>query len=125
LVAAANVAKADVQALVAGYVDLARANGAEPPERVRGHVAAEIKKLAVEGYPAETIEAALRLMFERRLHPSVLPSLLVEVQAGPRRDREHPADRMARVLREAGMRDTSRIDDIDGDAYEIADEDDH
>jgi hypothetical protein len=114
-----------VQSLVGFYCDLLKADGVPRSDDQVGHVAKRVRKLVDDGVPAQTITEALRLMHEKQLNPSTLPSLITEATLGPRRDNEHPADRMARVLREAGMRDTSRIDDIDGDAYEIADEDDH
>jgi hypothetical protein len=88
---------ANAQALVAFYVDRCREIGADPPRRVVGHVAQQLGQLAAEGYDQPTLEAALALMLDRRLHPSTLPSLIVEAQAGPGRTaREHIADRLAR-----------------------------
>lgn len=90
--------KANPQALVARYVDLARELDIRVPRRVVGQVAQQVGQLAGEGYPAATIERALVLMLERRLHPSTLQSLMVEAQAGPARPRrpEHVVDRLAR-----------------------------
>jgi hypothetical protein len=84
---------------VAFYVHRSRELGANPPRRVIGHVAREVGELAGEGFDAPTIEAALALMLERRLHPSTLPTLILEARAGPPPPRRtaHPADRLARV----------------------------
>jgi hypothetical protein len=52
---------------------------AQPPERVRGHMAREINGLLGEGFEPEQIRAGMRLMFSRRrLHPSLLASFVPE-----------------------------------------------
>lgn len=90
------------QELVAGYVDLLRANGSPAPRRLVGQVAKQVGELAREGIPGELIRRALELLFERRLNPAVLPSLIPEASAGPRAG-EHIADRLYRQsLEEAG-----------------------
>jgi Helix-turn-helix domain len=88
------------QALVAGYVDLLKASGSPAPRRLVGQVAHQVGELVSEGVPAETIERALRIMLERRLNPSTLPSLIPEAAAGPARrrrsGREHVVDELFR-----------------------------
>jgi hypothetical protein len=81
---------------VAGYVDLVRELGEPPPRRLVGQVARFIGELLSDGVSAPTIPRALVLMVERRLNPATLPSLVPEAAAGPRRDREHPADALYR-----------------------------
>lgn len=73
------------QSLVGEYVEKVRALGAEPAERAKGQVARQIKELLSEGQPLETISGAIGLLVERRLHPSTLPTLLLEAAAGPAR----------------------------------------
>lgn len=73
------------QSLVGEYVDQVRALGAEPAARAKGQVARQIGELLSEGQPFETIQGAIGLLVERRLHPSTLPTLLLEATAGPAR----------------------------------------
>src|SRR5262249_46334624 len=114
-----TVGRANPQALVAFYIDRCREVGADPPQRVIGQVARQLGELAGEtanGRPkcdGPTLEVALALMLAKRLPPSMLPSLVVEAQAGPAAPRraarpEHPADA---ALRRAGV-DPSRL--LDG-----------
>jgi hypothetical protein len=86
------------QELVRRYVDRLRAEGIPVPRKQVGHVAGMVGELARDGVPAETIERALELMHERRLHPSTLASLVIEAAAGPG-SREHPADQLYDQLR--------------------------
>jgi hypothetical protein len=86
------------QALVAYFVTYCRELGAEPAESERGHLGRIVASLARQ-FPAEVIEAAIRLMVDRNLNPAALPSLMREAQLGPARPRnEHIADQMARRL---------------------------
>lgn len=73
------------QALVAEYVDQVQALGAKPAARAKGQVARLVGELLAEGQPVETISGAISLLVERRLHPSTLPTLLLEATAGPAR----------------------------------------
>lgn len=77
-------ATTSAQALVGEYVDAVRAIGAIPPRQVIGQVARGVKALIDDGFDAEAIRRALALLVERRLHPSTLPSLMIEAQAGGR-----------------------------------------
>ncbi len=80
------------QALVATYIDEAREAGYDPPRRMVGHTARMVGELLAEGQDADTVMAALRLMTERRLHPSTLPSLIAEAALGPPRRRAAISD---------------------------------
>jgi hypothetical protein len=94
------VPHANAQALVAWYVDRVRELGAEPPKRAVGQVARQVGELTGEGFDEEVIRAALGLMVERRLHPAVLPSLMLEAQAGPpARRANNPTDDLWEELR--------------------------
>jgi hypothetical protein len=110
------------QALVAFYIDTWRAEGVEPPRRLVGQTAREIGKLVDEGYTSETIAEALRLMIAARItSPTALPKFILEAQAGPRRDREHPVDRNFREATGVDARDLrvvgpGQLEVIDGDA---------
>jgi hypothetical protein len=94
--------RANPQALVAYYVDqYTEIANQRPPKRVVGQVAQQVGQLADDGVDAPTIEAALRLMLQRRQNPSTLPSFILEAAAGPPAPRpsgrpEHPADRAYR-----------------------------
>lgn len=70
--------------LVAGYVDAVRAQGVVAPRRVVGMVAKGVGELISEGVDPAVVERALALLIERRLHPSTLPTLVLEAAAGPR-----------------------------------------
>lgn len=91
-------APANVQTLVAYYIDKARELGADPPRQLIGQVARQLTGLAGEGYDDATLRAALAILLDRRLHPATLPSLIIEAQAGPAtpRRREHDVDRRFR-----------------------------
>jgi hypothetical protein len=101
--ARAPAANANAQQLVAYFVDACRAEGADPPKRLRGQVARHVGELVAEGYPAETIAEALRLMIAARQHPATLSSFILEAQAGPRRRHEHVADIVLRAALEDGQ----------------------
>ncbi len=88
----AVTARPIAQALIATYVDEAREAGYEPPKRVVGHTARMVGELLAEGQDADTVMAALRLMTERRLHPSTLPSLIAEAALGPPKRRKPISD---------------------------------
>ena len=104
--ALARTREANAQSLTRYFVDRSREFGSDPPKRVVGQVARLLGELAGEGYDDETLEAAVRLLLERRLHPSTLPTLILEAQAGPPAPRrEHVADQLARnVLAERAER---------------------
>ena len=87
---------ADSQTLVAEYVDRSRAIGVDPPKRLIGHIAREVKALLDEGQPATAVRGALALLVERRLNPAALASLIPEAVAGPGR-RSRPAPDTARA----------------------------
>jgi hypothetical protein len=94
---------AGTRELVAHFVDAHRELTGEPaPERLVGQVARQVDELRRDGVSSPTIARALVLMVEKRLGPATLPSLVAEAAAGPRRDREHPADRLVRDLLEDG-----------------------
>jgi hypothetical protein len=94
-----EVRPSGAQQLVAYYVDLLTEIGSPAPARLKGQVARQVGELLGEGIPGEVVGAALRLLVEKRLNPSSLPSLIPEAAAGPgRRGREHIADRMLRKL---------------------------
>jgi DNA-binding transcriptional ArsR family regulator len=85
----ANAPRTSAQQIVSDYVDLVREEGVDPPRRIVGIVAQRTKQLLDEGQEPEAIRGALRLMIERRLHPSTLDSLILEAAAGPgRRQRQ-------------------------------------
>jgi hypothetical protein len=69
----------EVQTLVKEFVDMAREQNTEPPKRVIGQVASELKKLSAEASEPE-LRAALKRLLERGLHPSSLPSALFDVR---------------------------------------------
>ncbi len=97
--------RGDAQRLVAYFVDSSRELGSNPPRQVVGQVARQLGALVREDYSEQTLEAALGLMLARRLHPSTLPTLILEAQAGPferrRAPDEHAIDRRHRETREA------------------------
>jgi hypothetical protein len=96
-------ASTGTQELVAYFAERHREETGEPaPKRLVGHVANQVDEMLREGVSAPTLARTLGLLIERRLHPSTLPSLVAEAAAGPRRDREHPADRLVRDLLEDG-----------------------
>ena len=75
-----------------------RTLGVDPPKRLIGQVAGHVGELLREGQPPAVVAAALRLLIERRLHPSTLPSLIPEAFAGPgaAARREHAVDKVVR-----------------------------
>lgn len=70
--------------LVASYVDRVKAAGAPAPKRTIGIVAKNVKELLDEGVDPAIVNDAIGLMVDRRLHPSTLPTLILEAAAGPR-----------------------------------------
>ena len=94
--------RANPGTLVASFIDQTRKlTGNRPPKRVVGMVAGQLGALAAEGFTEDTLRAALALMLARRLHPTTLPTLVLEAQAGPPAPkREHIADRMLRSVRD-------------------------
>lgn len=58
---------------------MARAQGTEPPRRIVGQIASELKKLSDEATEDE-LRAALKRLLERGLHPTNLPSALFDVR---------------------------------------------
>jgi hypothetical protein len=70
-------ASSSAQRLVTFFIDY---KGSRPPNRVVGQVGKEVKALLEEGFPPGIIETALRNLADKRLHPSVLPSLVDEAQ---------------------------------------------
>ena len=85
----ANAPRTSAQSLTGEYVDLVREQGVEPPRRTVGMVAQRTRQLLGEGQDPDVIREALRLMIERRLHPSTLDTLILEAAAGPgRRQRQ-------------------------------------
>ena len=71
------------QTILGAYVDESRKLGVDPPDRVKGHIAREVKKLLDEGQDGLVVRKAVMLLVERRMNPSVLPSLILEAAAGP------------------------------------------
>jgi hypothetical protein len=98
-------AAANAQALVAFYVDCAHAAGVTNiPAQRRARVGQQLKRLADEGIPSETLERALRRMVDRNAQPSLLPDLVVDVQSPPPVSRwEHPVDRELRTALDLGL----------------------
>lgn len=78
-VANATAAEVPINILVKEFVDMAREQNTEPPKRVIGQVASELKKLSAEASEPE-LRAALKRLLERGLHPSSLPSALFDVR---------------------------------------------
>lgn len=68
------------QTLLAEYIDEARARGCEPPARVKGQLARELKNLIEEGQPGWALRAALRVLLVKALGPSQLASCVQQVQ---------------------------------------------
>jgi hypothetical protein len=87
-----------VQALTGFFVDYCREHGAEPARDDVGHVARQLKRLAAQGFNDWQLRDVLRLLVDRNLSPSTLPSLMREVQLGPRQPTEHPTDQLVRGL---------------------------
>lgn len=79
--------------LVASFVDASRESGADPPRRVIGQLAKEVKKLLEEGASEKELTAALDRLRERSLHPSSLASVLFDV-----RQRGGPSENGRNVL---------------------------
>lgn len=67
--------KETVQTLVAHYCDQL---DSQPPARARARVGREVKLLVGEGFGLTVIQGALDRMAERRLDPSLLPTLVAE-----------------------------------------------
>ncbi len=59
---------------------------------------AEVEALMADRIDPAVIAGALDLLLDKRLKPVNLASLVQEAAAGPRTDREHAADRIARDL---------------------------
>jgi hypothetical protein len=98
-----RASRAPAQSLVAFYVDTCRTEGIEPPKRLIGQVAKQVGDLVGEGFSFNTIAEALRRMIVGQWPPTMLPSLMADVQGGPaRRGRDHLADRLWRAELEAG-----------------------
>jgi hypothetical protein len=91
--------------LVAFYVDRVEELGSPAPRRLVGQVARQVKELLGERIPSPVVARALDLRVERRLHPSVLPTLVPEAAGGPRRDREDVAARLRRQAIELRRRE--------------------
>ncbi len=92
------------QSLVGEYVDQVRALGSDPPSRAKGIVARQVGELLSEGQPEDVIRGAIALLVERRLHPSTLPTLLLEATAGPARKRSAKGVSAHDILDMAGKR---------------------
>lgn len=78
-VANATAAPVDIHGLVKEFVDLAREQQTEPPRRVVGQIARELKNLSAEATEDE-LRAALKRLLDRGLHPSSLPAALFDVR---------------------------------------------
>jgi hypothetical protein len=95
-------------------VDESVKRGARPPRTVTGHVARQVGNLLAEGYPAETIKAALFVLVGRGLNPATLPSVVYEQQVkgggGPSEERKlSPFARANLFVQQSGW----QIDDAD------------
>jgi hypothetical protein len=66
-------AAADAQTLVGEFID---ACPNKPPQRVVGQVAQQVGQLLGEGINPEHVRAGLRLLVQKPMHPSSLPSLV-------------------------------------------------
>jgi len=71
-----------------------------PPGRVKGQIAKEIKNMLDEGISYERVRIGLATWQQRKVHPSVLPSIVHEMSGPPRVDRQQAAvdDKFARAL---------------------------
>jgi len=67
-------------------------NGAKPPDRVKGQVARLLGELLAEGQPYDAVRAGLARWHDRRLNPSLLPSVVHEVAQGPPRATARPSN---------------------------------
>lgn len=72
----ASAAAPSAQTLIAEWVD---AYNGTPPKSVLGQLARQIKSLLEEGNDYTRVRAAVMAWHERGLHPSVLPSILHEM----------------------------------------------
>jgi len=67
-------------------------NGAKPPDRVKGQVARLLGELIAEGQPYDAVRAGLARWHDKRLSPSLLPSVVHEVAQGPPRATARPSN---------------------------------
>jgi hypothetical protein len=83
------------QTFVAAYVDAYRGRtGHDPPSRVKGQLARELRTLLADGIPVEHVRAGFVEWFERDQHPSTLASFVeVEARGGQPRSRASPLAR--------------------------------
>jgi hypothetical protein len=100
---------APAQAVVGAYIEIYRsASGSDPPAKVKGQTAREIKTLLDEGAMPGDVAMACSLMVERRLHPATLASLMLEVQAGPKRTRQAHAKKFGYGMTTADIMDAAQ-----------------
>lgn len=71
-----------------------------PPGRVKGQIAKEIKNMLDEGISYERVRAGLAAWQQRKVHPSVLPSIVHEMSGPPRASRQQAEvdDKFARAM---------------------------
>jgi hypothetical protein len=88
----------DPGGIVAGWLESVESR---PPSRVVGQVARLVREMQTEGIAEKYIVAGLEAWAERKLHPSVLPSVVHEQQQGRRRSTtdRRVADNLAVVER--------------------------
>lgn len=84
------------QTFVAAYVDAYRGRaGHDPPSRVKGHLAKELRRLCDDGIPPDAIKAGFIEWFDANQHPSTLASFVeVHARGGQPRGRASPTTRL-------------------------------
>jgi hypothetical protein len=81
--------------LVGEWVD--HCGDKDPPERVKGQVAKELKAMLTEGIPVEDVRAGLAAWHAKGLHPSALASVVHETRTAPQRNGTKPSTTDQRV----------------------------
>jgi hypothetical protein len=85
------------QTLVGEWIDHCQE---KPPGKVVGQIAKEIKNMLDEGISYERVRAGLAAWQQRKVHPSVLPSIVHEMSGPPRASRQQSEvdDKFARAM---------------------------
>ena len=96
------------QNLVGHYVDAVRAQRRQRRSRTIGIVARQTKALLDEGVSSDVVAEALDILVARRLHPSVLPTLILEAAAGPPAPRPSGAMRYGRGMTTAQILEATK-----------------
>lgn len=107
-IARSEAAAPNTQTLVKDWVDASREIGRDPPRRLIGQISAQVKKLLDDGCAGTDVAAGLRLLAERGVNPTALPSLVYEAQAPRAPPRRYGRGVTSRELFDAARRDRER-----------------